>query len=358
MGSPSTGPLVPRCDVLVNGTPLPTGTMAYVLEITVDQSVTLPSMFSFVLASSNAQAQPVAWMDKEASFAIGDAVEIKLGYGDKLETIIKAEVTSLEPEFSMGMLPRLRVRGYDRRHRLQRGRKTKSYLKQKDSDIASTIGGAAGLTVNATDSTTTHDYVLQANQTDWEFLSRRAALINYELLVEDKTLSFRPVANDKSAVLKFDVLHDGNLLEFYPRLSSVAQAPGVDVQGWDVKKKEALVGKATSSNVSAKMGGARTGGETAQSAFGAAKDVLTVCPIEQQAEADAIAKGQINEVALQFISGDGVCVGTTNLRAGIVVQIDGIGTRFSGKYYVTSAIHSFTLSYGYRTEFSVRRTAS
>jgi len=354
----STGPSVAECDVMVNGTPLPEGTLSYLMEVTVDQSVELPSMFSFLLASSDAQAQPVAWMNKVSAFAIGDAMEIKLGYHNKLATLIRGEVTSLEPEFSASSLPRLRVRGYDRRHRLQRGRKTKSFLKQKDSDIAASVGGAAGLSVNATDSTTVHEYVLQANQTDWEFLCERASRIRYEVLVDDKTMTFRPAANDQSAVLTLDVEHQSDLLEFRSRLSAAAQPTSVKVQGWSVPDKQKLVGSSSSGDVVSRMGGGKTGGEMVQAAFSAADEVLTGYPVAVQAEADAIAKACLNEAALEFITGEGICIGNTDLCAGKVITITGIGSRFSGQYYVTCAIHSFTPDRGYQTEFTARRTAS
>jgi uncharacterized protein len=41
-----------------------------------------------------------------------------------------------------------------------------------------------------------------------------------------------------------------------------------------------------------------------------------------------------------------------------VVKIEGIGTRFSGSYYVTSTEHAFGPSQGYRTKFSARRNAT
>jgi phage protein D len=94
-------------------------------------------------------------------------------------------------------LPSVIVRGYDRRHRMQRARKTRTFVTQKDSDIASAVAREARLSVEAVDSTVIHDYVIQANQTDLEFLQERARRIQYEVFVTDKTLHFRPVQNDR-----------------------------------------------------------------------------------------------------------------------------------------------------------------
>ena len=66
----------------------------------------------------------------------------------------------------------------------------------------------------------------------------------------------------------------------------------------------------------------------------------------------------MNEVALGYVSGDGVCIGTTLLKAGAVIELAGLGDRFSGPYYVASATHTYTPRRGYRTAFTVRRTAT
>jgi len=345
-------------DVSVNGTPLAELSLDCVMELAVDQSVSLPSMFTIVLVSLDPASQLPTWANDSTMFAIGDAVEIKMGYRNALVSMIQGEITSLEPEFSAANPPRLRVRGYDRRHRLQRGRKTRSFLKQSDSDIASAIGSDAGLTVNATATNVTHDYVLQANQTNWEFLCERASRIRYEVFVMDKTLYFRPAANDQGAVLSIDMQNDNTLLEFHPRLSSVGQAAQVTLQGWSVKDKQLITSTSATADVVSKMGGVQGGPDAVAAAFSAPEELLTNYPVAAQAEADAIAKACINEVALEYIGGEGVCFGNTALSAGAVITLTGIGSRFGGQYYVTSAVHRYLPDSGYRTEFRVRRTAS
>jgi phage protein D len=47
-------------------------------------------------------------------------------------------------------------------------------------------------------------------------------------------------------------------------------------------------------------------------------------------------------------------VGLPDLRAGSVVYIDGLGERFSGRYFVTSTTHAISDS-GYTTQFECRR---
>lgn len=353
-------PLIPGFDVVIDGTPMHAEARAHVTRVAVDESVELPSMFTLELVSSIELAQPLRWIDDQKLFAIGATVEIKLGYADKVKTVMSGEITGLEPEFAVDRPCTVTVRGYDRRHRLQRGRKTRSFVEKKDSDIAEQIAAEAGLSAQVKDSQVLHDYVLQANQTDWEFLCERARRIQYEILAEDKKLLFQPVANAESPVLTLSLSkksNKGDLLEFYPRLTAMGQVSEVAVRGWNVKDKKEIVAPAKAGGERAKMGGEKSGSQVAESAFGAAVEVFSTHPVMAQAEADQIAKARLNDLALGLISGEGVCFGRTDLRAGKVIKIEGVGDRFSGCYYVTSAVHRYTPQRGYRTHFAVQRNA-
>lgn len=349
-------PLVADFDIVINGSPFPLEAGAHVTDVTVDDDAGLPSMFTLELTGSDDQEEEMAWIDDRKLFAVGNTVEVKMGYVDDLETLIVGEITGLEPEFSFDRTPSLTVRGYDRRHRLHRGRKTRTFVQQKDSDIAVRIAGDAGLTGRSQDTRVVHDYVLQANQTDMEFLQERARRIQYEVVVEDRTLLFRPVGNAGSEIASLTLQDD--LLEFYPRLSTVRQTSEVTVRGWDPKRKKEIVGRARTGDEVSKMGGGDSGGALSQDAFGRAVGMVGDRPVMTQAEADQMARARFNDVALALIEGEGVCWGRTDLRSGVVIEIDRLGKRFSGRYYVTSAIHRYTPQRGYYTRFAVRRNAT
>ncbi len=347
--------LTPNFDFIINGSPLSVEAETHVTSITVDDDTDLPDMFTLELAGSEHQEEETRWIDDQKLFAIGNTVEVKLGYGDDLKTLMIGEMTGLEPEFTFNRLPRLIVRGYDRRHRLQRGRKTRTFVGKKDSDIAAQIAQEARLDAQVEDSRVEHDYMLQANQTDLEFLQRRAHQIQYEVVVEDKTLFFRPVKNAESEILT--LTFEDDLLEFYPRLSSMGQVSEVAVRSWNPKDKKEIIGRASTGDEVSKMGGQNSGANLAESVFGATTLMVSDRPVMNQAEADQLAKARFNRDLLGLITGDGVCRGRTDLRAGKVIQIDGIGKRFSGRYYVTAASHRYDPR-GYYTHFTVRRNAS
>lgn len=345
---------VPAFEILVNGSTLAVGAAAHIVQLSVEEDTELPDMFSLEIVASEELGDPFAWVDDESLFAVGASVEVKMGYADQLTSMFRGEITGLEPSFNADRLPALVVRGYDRRHRLARGRRTRSFVKKKDSDIAAQIAREAGLTPDTSDSGVTHDYVLQADRTDFEFLLERAGRINYEVVVEDKTLSFRPVGN--AAGEELTLLADEDLTEFNPRLSSAGQVSDVAVRGWDPKNKQEIVGKSQPGDVSSTMGGQQAGAALSKKAFGAATEFMSRTPVAAQEEADQMAVARLNSSSLALVTGEAACVGRTDLRPGKVVKIDGVGKRFGGRYYVTSVSHVFT-SGEYSTRFAFRRNA-
>ncbi|MDP9380447.1 MAG: contractile injection system protein, VgrG/Pvc8 family [Chloroflexota bacterium] len=181
---------VPDLSVRVNGAPLPVQAASDLISASVHQDVDAPGMFTLRLMNWDMARGEVSWADSPL-FAPGGEVEVLMGYVGSLENVFSGEITGLEPEFLSGAPPTLTVRGHDRRHRLLRGRNTRTFTKMKDSDIVRQVATGAGLAVRIEDSGVRHEYVLQHNQTDLEFLQERARRIGYELAMEGSTLLFR-----------------------------------------------------------------------------------------------------------------------------------------------------------------------
>lgn len=346
---------VPDMSIRVNGREIPSPAQKNLLSVAVHEDLNAASMFTIRLYNWDPVKLEYTWSD-DALFAPGNEVEVWMGYVDQLQKIMIGEVTSLEPLFQADEIPILIVRGMDHRHRLFRGRKTRSFTQTKDSAIAQQIAQQAGLRASVTDSKVTLEYVLQHNQTDMEFLRHRASRIGYEVFVESKTLYFQPHRHDSKEALTLSLGKD--VIEFYPRLTTVAQVGERVVRGWDPKQKKEILGKAAAGQESSTMGGRTSGPKATNSAFGKTSAALVVTPVFSKAEADQMALGQFNETALTYIEGDGLCLGRSDLHAGMVIAIEEAGKTFSGLYYVTSVEHNITYSQGYQTRFTVQRNAS
>jgi phage protein D len=347
--------LAPEFHLKINDRDIPNDARADLIAVSVLEDVDAPGMFSFTLKGWDAARMEVKWLD-DRLFREGNPVEIQIGYRDRAEPVFWGEVTGLEPEFPEGGAPVLTVRGYDRRHRLMRERTSHSFLDMTDAEIAQQIAQEAGLSADVEDAGLRNAYVLRHNQTALEFLEERADLIGYEVVVIDRTLHFRPRRSSDDDVIT--LRREIELLEFFPRLSTMGQAPRVKVRGWSPGAKEEIVAEAGPGDEGDLMEGSVSGPACAGSAFGEVDDVRVDRPVLSQDEADRAARGHFEEMALQYIRGSGLCIGSPDLRAGRLVRIEGLGERFSGVYYVTSTEHAYRPGTGYRTAFSVQRNAA
>ena len=273
-----------------------------------------------------------------------------------MKSLFKGEITALEPAFHKDAPPTFTVRGHDKRHRLLRQRRTRTFTNMKDSEIADKVASEAGLGSEVETTKVKNQYVIQRNQTDLDFLLERAQRIGFEVVVDDKTLRFRSRAIDRKEIIT--LRRDVELLEFLPRLSTIGQVGEIVVRGWDPSKKKEIVGRSKSGQKNTTMGGKTSGPSTVQKSFGDDAGITVDAPVQTQEDADDFAQGLFSEMALGYVRAEGICVGEPKLRAGCNVQVEGIGRRFSGLYYVTSVSHKYSPRSGYRTEFAARRNAT
>jgi uncharacterized protein len=345
-------------ELLLNGTVLGE---EHIAGWVVEQDLNQPDMFVLTLhdpehAHSN-------------QLALGDSLELKVEDADDDERVLlfAGEIVGLEPNFKAGGESVCVVRAFNRLHRLLRGRHSRTFTKQTDSDIATLIAGEHGLGIEADSTATQHEHVYQHNQTDFDFLRARAAHVGYEVMVEKQTLHFRKPRPDKDSGLELELAEPGvpmPMLSFSPRLSSAGLVNQVEVRGWDPVKKEEIV--ATSKGSRSPLGKS-TGFDKAKQAFGATVTYQVDVPVESVAEAQALADARFRELAMDFITGDALCLGHPRLKAGLIVKLianpENRNDRFNGKYQIAGATHRYAHAQGggqkggYTTTLRVRRDA-
>jgi phage protein D/phage baseplate assembly protein gpV len=317
-------------------------------EVVVDTSQNLPSMATIRLHDPNGQ-----WLGK-GIFKIATPIEVSLAPSRSMQKIeaaavFKGEIVSVEPSFSALGTSMLTVRAYDKSHRLHIGTKTRTYQQMTDADIVRKIAGECGLAPGTVVSKVKHEYVLQNNLTDFEFLSVRAKRANCILSVVADKLNFAPPADLKEDGPTFDM--GESLREFSVRSSGTQQGKEILVKGWDVATKKEIVGRASTPKEKWTETGLPANGSGAGSAFGNQTLALTTFVPVTQDEATLLAMAALNDQQGRYVEADGICYGHPQMVAGKVVNLTSIGA-YSGKYYVTSATHIFN-SAGYEIHFTV-----
>jgi len=337
-----TPALVSQIAIKVAGTQVQEPVMARLAAAVVDQNVHLPGMFILRFHDPNLE------LLNNGPFDLTKEIEIIARSGNQEIPLIKGEITAIEPEFGEGMIAEYVIRGYDRSHRLFRETRSCAYLNTKDSDLANEIANRVGLTPEVETTTTVYDHIFQHNQTDLEFLVERAWRIGYECFVSEGKLYFRkPPTSGRSAELSWGE----DLLSFHPRMTLAEQVDEVIVRGWDMQQQKAIVGKAQNGALYPQNGEQKDGAAWAHE-FGAGKRVIVDHPVVSQAEADTMATARLNEISGAFILADGQTFRRPDVQAGRIVELKALGTRFSGKYLVTSAVHAYTPT-GFQTNFKV-----
>jgi phage protein D len=277
---------------------------------------------------------------------IGDPVEAKLGAGGV--SLFKGEVVALEPSWNAEGLATLTVRALDKTHRLARGRKTRWFKDKKDSDVATTVGGESGLSVDAEATEELFPYILQRNESNLAFLKRLAARNNFQLTVDEGKLLFKKAQFSGAGVT---ITMGESLRSLKLHFNTQDQVSKVIVRGWDIREKKEIVGTASTGDIEA-IGGGQKGADVAKSKFGESTAYITDVPVNSQGQATVLAKAEINRLARQFCHGSCTSDGNDQLRAGAMVTFAGLSSGNNGKFYIVSSRHVITAQSGYLTEFT------
>lgn len=336
------------------------------LQITVEESLHLPAIFTLVVHNSyiptnqeRAEYQP--WHNQKY-FQIGG--KIKLGFISSItqddhfkkefdESLIEGEITAIEVNFNEKSEAPIIVRGYDISHRLQRGRYNRSFLNETDSDIVKKIAREVGIKAdkNVEESGEPYEYVFQENQTNMEFLRERAARIGFELFIQGQELYFRKPRSQDTLELKWLI----DLSNFNTRITSAEQVSAVEVRSWDYTQKKLISSTANSEKIITETGNQQGSSTSTKFDLDRKPPKMTVVdqPVFTVKQAEKMAQALCNELGGEFIYADAKAEGNPKIRPGKIVKLTGMGDRFSGKYYITETRHFYNQRI-YTTDFSVR----
>jgi phage protein D/phage baseplate assembly protein gpV len=333
-----------RIHIELEGRAIEEGLAASMLSATVESAARLPDVaelrfHDLALRYSTARV-----------FALGQVLRISFGDNDGRKDLFAGEVTAVELELDAQSDSTLIVTALDRAHRLHRGRQTRVFQQLTDSDIAVQIARDLSLRAEVETTSKIHDYILQDNLTDWEFLARRAASVGFELLVHDETLYFKPPPARPSDDIT--LAWEGDLTSLSARMTAFEQIDDVQVRAWNAVDKECVVGTADRPNLLAQLpDNGRPGGAVARDAYNrGARVTVTSGNARTEAEAEQIAQAVLDDAANGFLSLEGRAVGNPSLRAGCGIVLNSVGPEFSGRYVATTVRHTYDAR-GYRSQF-------
>lgn len=313
-------------------------------------------------------------------FAPWQDVELFLGYyrngSDEMRRMLLGEIVTMTPSFNGSGASTLTVRGLNLLHRFRTKQSTATFVNKKDSDIARQLISDIDKEVRQTipqlqlqpDSDELSRNLPQeqpiatlemSNEYPINFLYKRARRIGYEMFVEEPaggtgnrivTVHYR--RPDMVTRPTYQLEWGKTLISFEPSFQVAGQVDKLTVRGWDPLKAEKIEVTVTRSDLLSE-GILDPQQDLKVKSTGAAREEIVVDEtVQNQAEAQLVARRRMRQIAQGTVQGRGRTIGLPDLRAGVKVFIKGLG-RFEGYYQVIATTHTLNDS-GYVTDFEAR----
>ena len=336
--------------VKVAGSPISAAAFDDLLDLRVSLSVHAAAM-----ARLHFEDATFVLLDAD-TFPVGAALEVSLPTAaDKAVRTFVGEIVSVGVDQGHGGRHELVVTALDRAHRLSGKGAGTTYLNQTHSDVVGVVAKRHGLTARADATGAPEPFLLQTGS-DHAFLSELATALGFEWFVDDKTLHFRKRPSTAGVTLTWGE----DLLRFRARYSAAdAAVKSLTVRGWDPAQQAVVKGDA--STVLSRAGAVELGSDApfakgahgkATAAFGNTIDVGSHA-VRTAAEAKGLACSIARRLLGDAVTAHGEALGNPQLKPGTLVTIAKMGTKLSGRYYVTECEHVFGVGRTLVTRFSV-----
>lgn len=352
---------VPYFEVKLKNSALKQDVIRDIIQVSYKDSLDNIDSCEITINNWDAEKRSFKYSDSDI-FVPGSDLELWMGYYGKGDMVlmIQAEITTLRPTFPAGGQPTLTISALNPLHKLRRQQESHKYENLTDSKIAKQIAGRLDMDIrtdaDAAAREEEYKYLFQNNQYDLVFLLERARKIGYDLFIEDtedgERMYFGPSVNLRQTTYK--LTYGRSLIQFQPNLDVSNQVARVKVRGWDAENKTNIEETVTRDEIALQGVGCPALQQALEESFEEREEVITDKPVNSVQEARTLARETLERNAKEMVKGNGSTVGLPDLRAGSVLEIEGLDQCFSGRYFVTGTTHTIGGS-GYTTQFDCRR---
>jgi hypothetical protein len=375
----------PEYRLTINAAPLPPALRASITRVSHQEGIVGSDRVELTIANPG-----LRWLDHPL-LQVDNGLTLALGYAPQtLTDMFVGEITGVTPSFPSGGMPTVTVVAQDFLNRLMIGAKTRDFkisiptigqFPLPDVVVADLVA-ATNLLVPLVDPagaalsflTLMLAYAVeplearrsirieqpyQSEETDFDFLTRVSRDNGWEMSIDHTfeprgyVLHFRSLLQNFSPSVS--LAWGQSLIDFTPRLSTVGQVAGVATRLWvpSIKIEFVIVlawdydRAAFDFQIYPSLGdlGTVLGGKSQQ---------YINLPPGGPAEIPKMLLSELLPRLNNRLTGTGTALGNTGLRAGAVVNFDGLGGQFGGLYRITSVTNTIDNG-GFRTAFEVRK---
>ncbi|MGC7402968.1 type VI secretion system tip protein VgrG [Pandoraea pneumonica] len=314
------------------GSPIPD--TAEVISVEIDRAVGRVGSARIVLRDGDMPNDDFPVSDLDA-FVPGNAIVISAGYGGTTKPIFDGVVVRHGIKILGNNDARLIVECKHQAVAMTIGCKNANYVQQQDSGIISQLISNAGLTADVTTTQTQHQEIVQFYSTDWDFMALRAEANGALVIADDNgTVSVKPPQTSADAVLK--VTYGIDMMSFSADIDARTQLQSVVAAAWD-PGTQAMV-QQTAPAKSLYEQGNLAPGKLAQVASPSTFRLQSTVPLISD-ELKSWSEARQMRAALACIRGRMSFQGNASAKPGVMIELVGVGKRFSGSVYVSAVQH-------------------
>lgn len=319
--------------ITINGQVLPDA--VGILEIMVTNVVNAIPKAKVVVMDGSAAAQNFD-LSNGTNFIPGAEISIAAGYNGENEMIFSGLIISQTIRANEDG-SQMEIECRDKAVKLTAGRKNKIWEDASDSDAITDLVGQNGITADIDGLGLQHKQLVQFNCSNWDFIVTRAELNSALVIAEAGKLTIgMPNASQESTAT---YTYGSEIYDFEAQMDARTQYPQVLTKSWNYTNQEVKEG--TSAAKPLPQQGNISGDDLAE-VLGWEDNSLYHSGNVAEQESTEWATAQLFRSRLNRVIGNFRVQGDNKLKPGIIVELLGIGERFSGKCLVTGVIHSYS----------------
>ena len=316
-------------DILINDQVINQGYQ--VLSISISKEINRVPVAKIILKDGDAATETFS-ISEEEEFLPGKSIAIKIGRDSENKQLFKGIIIKHAIKVQESGETRLILDCRDEAIKMTIGRHNHYYEESKDSEIMEeVIGRYPKLSKDVEVTTIKHLEMVQYHATDWDFLLMRAEANGKLVVADDSKISIKaPETNTDAAVA---VLFGSTLIDFEAEMDARNQWTSVEAKSWDYGGQNMF--EHTTDSVPVKELGNVDGQELA-GAISPEKYELRHSGQAIVEELQEWTKATMQTSRLSKIRGRAKFIGFGEIKPGQLIELQGLGARFTGKAYVSA----------------------
>ncbi|MEW7289062.1 type VI secretion system tip protein VgrG [Aquimarina sp. 2304DJ70-9] len=319
-------------DILIDGKLVDPGYQ--VLSISIVKEINKVPTGKIVLQDGNSSEETFR-ISEEEEFLPGKSITIKTGRDGENKQLFKGIIVKHGIKVKESGKTELILDCRDEAVKMTIGRHNFYYEEIKDSEIMEeVIGRYSSLSHDVEATNVTHLEMVQHHCTDWDFVLMRAEANGKLVVVDDGKINIKaPVTNTSPAV---SVLFGSTLIDFEAEMDSRSQWTSVEAKSWDYAGQDMF--EHVTESVPINEPGNVSGKKLAE-LISPEKFELRHTGQAIEEELQEWTNSIMQNSRLSKIQGRAKFIGFGDIKPGQLIELQGVGARFTGNAFVSAVRH-------------------